>query len=508
MAKLKTLASKIWKFLKRPYGWGGVVVLVLIYLVFFSHGAEPSQTMIIEKGTIAQTVIVTGQVTAAKNVSLAFEQTGKVARIYVKEGDPVTVGAALIAEDSSVAAAQLDKDQANLAAAQANLAILQAGATPQDVAVAQSELQNAATTLVSTIKNAYASADDAVHNQTDSMFTSPRTNPQLVFNPGDQQLTINVQTERLALEGALTNWQSGVAALTSASDLASAAAAANAVLVQEQSFLSDAAAAVNEASPATSLSQATITAWKVNIASGRTEVNTAIANLAAAATAFVVDQKQLVLKQAPPTADQVAASQAAVAQAQAQVELDQAALGKTVLRAPFDALVTNVVPQVGETMTAGEDAVDLIGENSLQVEAYVPEVDVAKLAVGDSASMTFDAIPNETFTGKVVTIYPAETVINGVANYKIEVAFDQMDPRFKSGLTANLTIETLKKENVVILPQTALIENDQGTFAEKMENGQPVQVPVTLGVRDENGNAEVLSGISEGDQVVNIGLNP
>ncbi len=484
------------------------MVLIIIYFVFFSHSAPVAQTLTIERGTITQTVVVTGQVVAAKDVSLSFQQTGNIARIYVKEGDTVRTGAALIAQDGTSLQAQLNQAQASLAAAQANLAILQAGSTPQDIAVAEAEVQTAADTLVSAIKNAYASADDAVHNETDPIFTNPRTNPQLVFSTGDPQLTINVQNERLALENALIGWQAGISALNTASDLGSAAGSAVAVLTQEQNFLTDAASAVNNATPSTVLTQATITSWKTNIAAGRTEVSAAITNVNSAATALAVDQKQLTLKQAPPTQDQVAASEAAVAQAQAQVQVDQAALAKTVIYAPFDALVTNVAPQVGETVTAGEDVMDLIGAQSLQVEAYVPEVDVAKLAVGDESSMTFDALPNETFTGKVITIYPAETVINGVANYKIEVAFDKMDPRFKSGLTANLTIDTLKKENVLILPQYALIENDQGTFAEKMENGKPVQVPVTLGIRDDNGNAEVLSGLQAGDQVENIGLNP
>ncbi len=507
MAKLRGLLSNVWKFLKRPYGWGGVLVLVVVYLIFFGHGAPKTQFITIERGTITQTVVVTGQVTAAKDVALSFEQTGKIARIYVTEGDTVAAGASLIAQDGASEAATLDKDQANLAAAQANLAILQQGATPQDIAVSEAQVQTAGNTLIAAIQNAYAAADDAVHNQTDQIFTNPRTNPQLVFPTGDPQLTINVQSERLALENALSGWQAGIGSLTAASDLGPAASTANAVLTQEQMFLGDAASAVNDAAPSNVLSQATITSWKTNIAAGRAEVNTAVTNVSAAAATLAVYQKQLTLKEAPPTADQVAASEAAVAQAQAQVELDQAALGKTVLRSPFNALVTNVLPQLGETVTSGEEVIDLIGTNTLQVEAYVPEVDVAKLETGDVVSMTFDALPNDTFTGKVITIYPAETVINGVANYKIEVAFDKIDPRFKSGLTANMTIDTLKKDNVLILPQTGIIENDQGTFAEKMENGKPVQVPVTLGVQDENGNSEVLSGLSEGDRVVNIGLN-
>ena len=59
---------------------------------------------------------------------------------------------------------------------------------------------------------------------------------------------------------------------------------------------------------------------------------------------------------------------------------------------------------------------------------------------------------------------------------------------------------------MLILPQYAILQNDQGTFVETLVNGKVVTNPVTLGIQDENGNVEVLSGVTAGEQVVNIGL--
>ena len=56
------------------------------------------------------------------------------------------------------------------------------------------------------------------------------------------------------------------------------------------------------------------------------------------------------------------------------------------------------------------------------------------------------------------------------------------------------------------LPEYAILQNDQGTFVETLVNKKIVQNPVTLGIQDENGNVEVLSGVTEGEQVLNIGL--
>jgi len=107
----------------------------------------------------------------------------------------------------------------------------------------------------------------------------------------------------------------------------------------------------------------------------------------------------------------------------------------------------------------------------------------------------------------VFYIAPSETNTQGVVSYAIKISFDKADARLKSGLTANVTIETKHKDNVLLLPQYAILQNDAGTFVQTLENGKTVkEIPVTLGIRDQNGDVEIVSGVSEGMQVLNIGL--
>ncbi len=141
-----------------------------------------------------------------------------------------------------------------------------------------------------------------------------------------------------------------------------------------------------------------------------------------------------------------------------------------------------------------------------EVDGGVSEIDIGKVAIGDTVSMTLDAFPGETFTGSVFYIAPAETNTGGVISYLIKIAFSKPDPRIKSGLTANIDIQTKQDNNVLILPQYAILQNDQGTFVETLVNNKIVQTPVVLGIQDETGNVEVTSGVSEGEQVINIGL--
>ena len=100
---------------------------------------------------------------------------------------------------------------------------------------------------------------------------------------------------------------------------------------------------------------------------------------------------------------------------------------------------------------------------------------------------------------------PAEIGVVGVADDKIAVIEPKADGRLKGGLTANLSIETVRKENVLILPQFAIIENDQGTFVRKA-GAVSADIPVRIGIRSQDGRVEVVSGVTEEEEVLNIGF--
>ena len=149
----------------------------------------------------------------------------------------------------------------------------------------------------------------------------------------------------------------------------------------------------------------------------------------------------------------------------------------------------------------------VIAPNALEIEAQVPEVDVGKLAVGNDVAVTFDAIGSDNFPAHVSFIDPAETIIDGVVNYKIVIALQTEDARVKSGLTANLTIHAQKKENVLTLPEYTISEEDAGAFVQKIVAGAPSQkTKITMGMRGTNGVVEITSGLAENDQVESVGL--
>lgn len=297
---------------------------------------------------------------------------------------------------------------------------------------------------------------------------------------------------------------------SSTSTLETALANATKHLAVIQNLLTAVSAAIVDE---VNLSATTAASYKTDIADAVTEaddaansISTISQTIASDETAVAQAQAQLNVTLAGSTPQAIAAQQAQVEQAQANEQSVQVQINEASLVSPISGVVTVQNAKVGEIATPGEVMTSIISSNNLEVDADVPETDIGKVAIGNPVSMTFDAFPNETFTGKVFYIDPAQTLIGGVVDYLIKVSFNAPNAAIKSGLTANLDIETQTDQNALILPQYAIIQNASGSFVDVLQNGKETQVPVTLGIQDQNGNVEVASGVTQGEQVINIGL--
>jgi membrane fusion protein, macrolide-specific efflux system len=124
--------------------------------------------------------------------------------------------------------------------------------------------------------------------------------------------------------------------------------------------------------------------------------------------------------------------------------------------------------------------------------------------VGQRATITLDALPDEPLSGKVTFVAPVPTTATNTATtYDVTVTLDKQTEGVTSGMTAKVEVETVRHEGVPIIP-AALIQTNKsgGTFVDKVgPDGQPVQAPVTLGLRTGT-NIEVKTGLQLGDQVL------
>jgi RND family efflux transporter MFP subunit len=258
--------------------------------------------------------------------------------------------------------------------------------------------------------------------------------------------------------------------------------------------------------PSGSLAPYGNTVWKVSIPNKKSPAYTANYNAYLAAQANRDAAMSAAQATLANSAGDASVAQAQIQSAQAAVQSVQAKLKNSQIIAPISGTITQNDAKVGEFATAGAPIVSIISGGSFEVQALASEIDVGKIAVGNPVTMTLDAFPGQTVTGHVFYIDPAQTTTGGVVGYKIKISFDTQISNMKSGLTANLTIKTNEKDAVLILPQYAILQNDKGTFVQMVRDDQTIDVPVQLGLQDENGNVEIVSGVSEGDQVLNIGL--
>ena len=522
------------------------------------------ETETIDRGPVVHEVTVTGSVAPFKKISLQPEVSGRVSKVNVTEGSEVKAGDVLIEIDSRDISARVASQKAATDSARARLAELVSGATPQELALSEAAVASARSkrdaavsaktdaqtgygntvakadtqmsskldALLLDYDDAYTSAKDAIDRLTSQMFT---TNDFLTFS------TISATAENTAISTRgvarikLANLASLVAAAkaTGSADLAvSSHAAAAADLVAVKAHLEACRTALGFTS---GLSSTTLTTYQSNVSAGLTSLDAVISSLSLSKSAvdlqirlntsdisnsqatlsaatYAVDASEKALAQAEADlslrrsgnrAEVIAAQRANVAAQDATLAGLYADLAKRQIIAPLAAVVTNVSVSVGETASPTVPAVVLNAHGKFEIVANVSEVDIARVKVGQPIDITLDAFPaSEHWSGKVAFVDPAEKVVEGVIFYETKFVFDKEDERVRSGMTANISIETDRRDNVVRVLLRALKEKKGKPYVEVMgADGLPQEKDLEIGV-ENNQYSEVLSGLAEGDKVI------
>ncbi|MDX1535378.1 MAG: efflux RND transporter periplasmic adaptor subunit [Candidatus Spechtbacterales bacterium] len=471
---------------------------------------------VVERGNISEEVSVTGRVNPAESIELAMEMSGRVRNVYVVEGERVEVGDALLKLDDSELRTQLSQYRASLAAQEAKLAELKAGATPEEIRLQEIKIENAKralndakASLVDAIKDAYVKSDDAVRNKVDQFISGPATdNPQITFTMSNIALELSIEAQRKSIETMLNDWKVEVDALTASTDINTALPNAKNNLSTVKLFLDDVALAINSAA----ISSASGNTWKADVSTARTNVSAATSSLLAAEKAYnsakstvSVEESQLNILKAGATQEQINAQEAQVRLSSAQIQNVLTKIDKTLLSSPISGIVTDVNIKRGEIVGINTKAISLISDSEFDIEANIPEADIAKVSLENNARVTLDAYGNdEVFLAQVVEINPAEKIIEGVATYKTTLQFIEEDPRIKSGMTANIDIQTRVAENVLYIPQRAVINRGATRNVRILEGENVVEIPVEVGLRGTEGNIEIKSGLNEGDRVITV----
>lgn len=190
-------------------------------------------------------------------------------------------------------------------------------------------------------------------------------------------------------------------------------------------------------------------------------------------------------------------------QARESVRTLEMRMKESVIVAPLDGQITKLNLRVGEVVSLGKIIGRVAKPGDFVIETRVPESDIVKITLGMKAKITFDAfLSDEIFDAEVVDIAKASTVIQDVVSYVVKLHLNNIDARLKDGMTANIDIETAKRENVLTVPFRALTKESSKTYAQvKQADGTFVKTEVTTGLEGDDGTIEIKSGLKEGDEV-------
>lgn len=177
----------------------------------------------------------------------------------------------------------------------------------------------------------------------------------------------------------------------------------------------------------------------------------------------------------------------------------QNALANYYVYAPFDGIAAEVSVNKGDAVSSGATIATLITKQQV-AEISLNEVDVAKVKIGQKATLTFDAIEDLGISGEVSQIDTLGTTSQGVVSYTVKIVFDTQDERVKPGMSVSAAIITETKQDILLVPSSAIKSNEE-EYVIVLENNVPRNQIIETGISNDT-ITEVVSGLREGDQIV------
>ena len=198
----------------------------------------------------------------------------------------------------------------------------------------------------------------------------------------------------------------------------------------------------------------------------------------------------------------------------------QTNLGYATITSPIDGVVLSKSVEEGQTVAASFNTPELftIAQDltDMRVIADIDEADIGGVKEGQRVAFTVDAFPDDSFEGKVTQVRQQPTTESNVVTYEVVISAPNNDLKLKPGLTANVTIYTLEKNDVLVAPSKALRFMPNEALLSEGQKIEDVEAPQKVWTLEgntfkahkvETGTTngmltEIVSGISEGTEVL------
>lgn len=196
---------------------------------------------------------------------------------------------------------------------------------------------------------------------------------------------------------------------------------------------------------------------------------------------------------------------AELAAAEARLEAARAAIERAHISAPFDGVITRIISQPGDRVTASTPAFQLDNLQPLYAELQISEIDIPQVQMGQEVLLAFDAIPGAELSGEVVQVSEVGSTDNSGVTFLVKVEVHDTGELLRPGMTTTATIIVRSLENVLSVPNRAIRFSEGARVVYKRQNGEIIPVQVSLGASSET-HSQVLQGdLQPGDEII---LNP
>jgi RND family efflux transporter MFP subunit len=516
-----------------------VLILIIYWLVKVIFPATVTTTYAIaevQNGSITTNVTGSGQVSASNQIELKTKASGDILKVNVITGQEVKAGAKI---------AQIDNPSAYLDYRSAQIAYekfvqpaddstrIQAendlNNAKQSVEKAGDNLNNAYDSGYNSIASTYLDLTDTMSGAYDMLYsgTGFLSDQSIISMPSETKMTKNrvgVSFDKIKNQytDALAVYRSS-ARSDSADSIDKLMKSTYDVTKEFSTVLKDMKNLVDhiktlDANPLSGNSSAAANTAANNLTSWIGKINSDLSSLSNAMN-NTEDLKNTV-KNGPQTLAQKQAAYDKVIEGadsldveSQRINLQQKALTyqNLFITAPFDGVIAKISVKPSDSVSSGASIGTIITKNKV-ADITVNEVDAAKIVAGQKATLTFDAVDGLEITGVVQSIDLVGTVSQGVVNYNVKITFDVQDERVKSGMSVSASIITNNKQNIIVVPNSAIKSNGGVKYVELFSssiattsitvavNEIPVKQQVETGLSNDT-ETEIVSGLIVGDRI-------
>ena len=443
-----------------------IVMLLLVgagYLAYTRYdydvqAQEPSEatmeTAEVTRGDIVITADGSGELIPARELELSFRTSGVLDEVLVETGDRVEEGdvlARLETDDLERAVAQADVE---LQIAQLELADVREGPSEAELADAEARVRDARTQL----SLAYDVHEDVTDDDSDD----------------------DVETAKTMYDWWVGYYQSQKAKYETGKINKTEHDYAMAAMIEAEETWERAEnnVQINE-----------VQAWR---------------SVEQAQNALFQAEEDLELLQSEPLTDTLMEAELAVDEANLALEEARLDLEAAELHAPFDGTVTSVPTTVGDRVSINTTILTIADLQEPLLQFWLEESDMGRVSLGNQVNVTFEALPDTTFTGKVVRVDPVLVSVSGTTavQARASLRLDEQDVTLLSGMTADVEVISAEARDALVVPVEALRKTEEGGYTVTVvrSNGEMEDRQVEVGIRDAV-NAEILSGLELGETV-------